>query len=62
MYWPEEGGWFDAIISDYNPTTDEHCLTYHINSPDETFEWVHLKARRLSPFPAHAPAPSVSAL
>ena len=45
MYWPEEGGWFDAIISDYNATTDEHCLTYHINTPDETFEWVHLKAR-----------------
>ena len=45
MFWPEEGGWFDAIISDYNATTDEHCLTYHINTPEETFEWVHLKAR-----------------
>ena len=45
MFWPEEGGWFDAIISDYNAVTDEHCLTYHINTPEETFEWVHLKAR-----------------
>ena len=49
MFWPEEGGWFDAIISDYNAATDEHCLTYHINSPDETFEWVHLKARAARP-------------
>jgi len=45
MYWPEEGGWFEAIISDYNAVTDEHCLTYHINTPEETFEWIHLKAR-----------------
>ena len=48
MYWPEEGGWFEAIISDYNAVTDEHCLTYHINTPEETFEWVHLKARPAS--------------
>jgi hypothetical protein len=55
MFWPEEGGWFDAIISDYNANTDEHCLTYHINSPEETFEWVHLKARVALPDAGAAP-------
>jgi len=39
-FWPEEGGWFDAIITDYRPTTQEHCLTYEINTESETFEWV----------------------
>jgi hypothetical protein len=43
LYWPEEGGWFEAIISDYNAGNDEHCLTYNINTPNESFEWVNLR-------------------
>lgn len=46
---PDKSGWFDAIISDYNPTTDQHCLTCHINMPEETKVWMHLKVRRSSP-------------
>ena len=38
-FWPDEGGWFDAIVTDYRPVTNEHCLTYEINTPNETFEW-----------------------
>jgi hypothetical protein len=45
LYWPEEGGWFEAIISDYNAGNDEHCLTYNINTPNESFEWVNLRVR-----------------
>ena len=41
-FWPEEGGWFDAIITDYRPTANEHCLTYEINTPNETFEWADI--------------------
>ena len=41
-FWPDEGGWFDAIITDYRPTTNEHCLTYEINTPNETFEWADI--------------------
>ena len=41
-FWPEEGGWCDAIITDYRPTTNEHCLTYEINTPNETFEWADI--------------------
>ena len=41
-FWPEEGGWCDAIITDYHPTTNEHCLTYEINTPNETFEWADI--------------------
>jgi hypothetical protein len=29
-------------VTDYRPTTNEHCLTYEINTPNETFEWVGL--------------------
>ena len=41
-FWPEEGGWFDAIITDYRPTANEHCLTYDINTSNETFEWADI--------------------
>jgi len=41
-FWEDEGGWFDAIITDYRPTTNEHCLTYEINTPNETFEWANV--------------------
>ena len=43
LYWPEEGGWFDAVVTDYNPATDEHCVTYHMNAANESFEWSNLK-------------------
>ena len=43
-FWPDEGGWFDAIVTDYRPTTNEHCLTYEINTPNETFEWANISS------------------
>jgi len=43
-FWPDEGGWFDAIVTDYRPTTNEHCLTYEINTPNETFEWANVSS------------------
>jgi len=41
-WWPEEGGWFEALITDYRPHTGEHCLTYDFNKPEESYEWVVL--------------------
>ena len=41
-FWPEEGGWCDAIITDYRPTTNEYCLTYEINTLNETYEWADI--------------------
>ncbi|GAQ90819.1 hypothetical protein KFL_006890040 [Klebsormidium nitens] len=38
----DEDGWYQAIISDYNPDTDMHCLIYNINTPDEQWEWISL--------------------
>ena len=43
-FWPDEGGWFDAIVTDYRPVTNEHCLTYEINTPNETFEWANISS------------------
>lgn len=28
-FWPQNGGWFDGIISDYNLTTNEHWCAHH---------------------------------
>jgi len=45
MYWPQEGGWFEAIITDYNMAENEHCLTYNMNTGNESFEWVNIAVR-----------------
>ena len=41
-FWPSEGGWFDCIITDYNTETKQHCLTYEINTPNESYEWADI--------------------
>ena len=41
-FWPSEGGWFDCIITDYNAETKQHCLTYDINTPNESYEWADI--------------------
>ena len=41
-FWPSEGGWFDCIITDYNTETKQHCLTYDINTPNESYEWADI--------------------
>ena len=41
---PDEGGWFDAIVTDYRPTGNEHCLTYEINTPNGRFEWANISS------------------
>jgi len=41
-YWPEEGGWWDATVTDFNAETKEHQLTYSKGRPDESFEFVNL--------------------
>ena len=38
-YWPEEGGWFDAVITNFNPKTGEHCFMYDQGTPNESWEW-----------------------
>jgi len=42
-FWPAEGGWFDCIVTDYKEETKEHCLTYDINTENESFEWVKIE-------------------
>ena len=44
-HWPERGEWFEGVVSDYNAATREHCITYDMNTPDESFEWVNLAVR-----------------
>ncbi|XP_020265398.1 protein EMSY-LIKE 3-like isoform X1 [Asparagus officinalis] len=41
--WPEDNNFYEAVITDYNPTEGLHLLVYDINTNNETWEWVNLK-------------------
>ncbi|KAH9737506.1 protein EMSY-LIKE 3 [Citrus sinensis] len=41
--WPEDNSFYEAVITDYNPTEGRHALVYDINTASETWEWVNLK-------------------
>ena len=43
-YWPlEDNPWAEGLITDYREDTEEHCIVYNINTPDEAFEWFRIK-------------------
>lgn len=43
-YWPQEDNpWAEGLITDYREDTEEHCIVYNINTPDEAFEWFRIK-------------------
>jgi hypothetical protein len=43
-HWPlEENPWAEGLITDYRDDTEEHCIVYNINMPDEAFEWFRIK-------------------
>ena len=42
LYWPEESGWFEAVVTDYDATKGEHCLVYNFGTADEQYEWSNL--------------------
>ncbi|XP_017976905.1 PREDICTED: protein EMSY-LIKE 1 isoform X1 [Theobroma cacao] len=41
--WPEDNNFYEAVITDYNPSEGRHALVYDINTANETWEWVDLK-------------------
>ena len=41
-YWDDEGGWFEAVVTDYKPEQGGHKLTYDIGTELESFEWYDL--------------------
>ncbi|KAK9914957.1 hypothetical protein WJX75_002902 [Coccomyxa subellipsoidea] len=42
--WPEEANpWSEGIITDYRDWSDEHCIVYKINTPEESYEWFRLR-------------------
>lgn len=43
--WPEDGGWFEAVVTDYSAVNKQHCITYKFNTDDESFEWYDLRNR-----------------
>lgn len=36
--WPEYGGWYPGVITDYKPDTGEHVITYEFMTNTEQFE------------------------
>ena len=43
----EENPWPEGIISDYREETDEHCIVYNINTPQESYEWFRIRCASL---------------
>lgn len=43
--WPEDGGWFEGVVTDYSAANRQHCITYNFNTDDESFEWYDLRNR-----------------
>lgn len=41
--YPDNGNFYEAIITDYNPVEGLHALVYDINMPNESLEWIDLK-------------------
>ncbi|XP_028553249.1 protein EMSY-LIKE 3 isoform X2 [Dendrobium catenatum] len=41
--WPDDNNFYEAVISDYDAMKGLHLLTYDINTPNETWEWVNLE-------------------
>ncbi len=43
-FWPEEEvQWAEGIITDYREDTEEHCIVYKINTPEEAYEFYRIK-------------------
>ncbi|XP_039026283.1 protein EMSY-LIKE 1-like [Hibiscus syriacus] len=40
---PGDSNFYEAVITDYNPSEGRHSLVYDINTGNETWEWVDLK-------------------
>lgn len=57
-HFPEDGEWLEASVADYDEISRQHRLVYHLNTTEETFEWLQLAA--LGPdllrFPSKNPA------
>jgi len=58
----EGDGWYTAMISDYRVDSDEHCIVYDINTPEESYEWVRLADLKRSEFQWLSDKPSFEAL
>ncbi|GIL48826.1 hypothetical protein Vafri_5254 [Volvox africanus] len=37
-WWPKEGQWFTAVVTDYNSERNEYRLTYNLCNQNETYE------------------------
>ncbi|KAA8520293.1 hypothetical protein F0562_014549 [Nyssa sinensis] len=40
--WPDDNNFYEAVITDYNPTEGRHALVYDMGTANETWEWVNL--------------------
>lgn len=49
-YWPNDGGWCQGVVTDYNMENGEHCIAYELGTPDESWEWFHIRNASASEF------------
>ncbi|KAG0495771.1 hypothetical protein HPP92_000462 [Vanilla planifolia] len=41
--WPDDNNFYEAIIRDYDAAKGLHLLSYDMNTPNESWEWVNLE-------------------
>lgn len=58
--WPDTGGWYLAEVTDFNPDTLQHCITYERGTEEESFEWVGLWDLGPQEVSQHAPAAAIN--
>lgn len=42
-YWPENGGWWEALVTEFSAAQQQHKLSYDPNTSLESFEWVDFR-------------------
>ncbi len=42
-WWPQEGGWMEAVVTDFDPAKGLHCITYGLGTNHEQWEWYNIR-------------------
>ncbi|BBN19423.1 hypothetical protein MPTK1_8g10600 [Marchantia polymorpha subsp. ruderalis] len=59
-WWPDEKKFYDAVIVEYDEESGKHALAYDMRTPQQSIEWVDLKA--IPRFVRYVEEPPVSIL
>ncbi|GAX82811.1 hypothetical protein CEUSTIGMA_g10237.t1 [Chlamydomonas eustigma] len=41
-FWEPENCWYDGVLTDFKQSNGQYCVTYHLGTKAESFEWLDL--------------------